>query len=325
MSLKTFGQVSDHDDHVEFSFLETNRWTVPADLKSSARTANTPFDTTALLLGDETAGPLVLFLSVHPGFNPPDAPAHGHASDNFRMSALGVLPMGPESYGAGEFRFQRGWKPYPSDNYAHGPDGGWTVLCFGDRRGVKTRYVSPKAPTHAAGDAKLAEWLGIKGDLNSDDLADTAGPSALITNVADFKKPFLNGSYSASKEWPQIDPYTNSAGALMGHQEHGPVLILSSTVAGAQAASQFTVDTEVFHFVSRGGCTIGGVEQKAGDMWVQRSGRPMGPIVAGDDGVEELVVLGDRRYAMPASTPALQGWPATLTPLITELSRSLHA
>ncbi len=323
MSLKTFAKVEEHQDHVTLRFEATDLWTVPDDLISSGRTANTPFDTTALLLGDETKGPLLLFLSVEPGFSPPDSPAHGHASDNFRLSARGVLPMGPEKYGPGEFRFQRGWKPYPSDNYAHGPDGGWSMLCFADRRGVKTRYVSPSAPTHAAGDAKFAAWLGIKGDLESDDPADAPGSSALVTNVGQLRKPFLNGSFAASSDWPAVNEFTNVAGALMGDPSCGPMIVLASTKPGGWAASEFSVDTELFHLVVRGRCSIGGVSQRCGDMWVQRPGSSVGPVIAGPEGVDELIILGDRRGSLPRFVDQAQGWPKEIAPLMGELTETL--
>jgi hypothetical protein len=50
--------------------------------------------------------------------------------------------MGPARYGPGEFRFQQGWKPYGADGVAAGPDGGWTVLMFADRRGVRVPGVA---------------------------------------------------------------------------------------------------------------------------------------------------------------------------------------
>jgi hypothetical protein len=323
MSLKTFAEVEERHDHVTFSFAATDRWVVPEDLISSGRTANTPFDTTALLLGDETKGPLLLFLSVEPGFSPPDSPAHGHASDNFRLSARGVLPMGPEKYGPGEFRFQRGWKPYPSDNYAHGPDGGWSMLCFADRRGVKTRYVSPSAPTHAAGDAKFAAWLGIRGDLTSDDPADAPGPSALVTNVGPLRKPFLSGSFAAAENWPAVGEFSNVGAALMGDPECGPMLILASTKPGGRAASEFSVDTELFHMVVRGECSIGGVGYGCGDVRVQRPGSPVGPIIAGPGGVDEVIILGDRRGSAPRFVDQAEGWPTAIEPLLRELSETL--
>ncbi|MBB5138410.1 hypothetical protein HNP84_008164 [Thermocatellispora tengchongensis] len=323
--LQTFGEVIENGDHVGLSFRATDRWTVPEDLRSSARTADTPFDSTALLLGDAVRGPVLLFLAVQPGFTPPDAPAHGHASDNFRLSLRGVLPMGPESYGEGEFRFQRGWKPYPSDNYAHGPEGGWTVLCFADRRGMRVRHVSPDAPSHSAGDAKLADWLGVKGDLTSDDPADTAGPSALATTLGVFRKPFLNGSYAESDEWPRVDETTRTVGALMGDPECGPVIIVSTTSAGGCASGGLTAGTEVFHLVVRGSCTIGGVDHVAGDMRVQRPGAHMGPIIAGPEGVDELIVLGDRRNAVPSLPETLRGWPTVIESLTFHLAETLSS
>src|SRR5688500_9864986 len=95
-----------------------------------------------LLIGDETKGPSLSFVSQPPGEKRP-AYAHAHASDSFRLPIHGAYTMGSqERYEPGDFRFQDGWKPYASQGVdaAGGVDGMWSFLMFGDRRGVLARY-----------------------------------------------------------------------------------------------------------------------------------------------------------------------------------------
>ncbi|WP_123024338.1 hypothetical protein [Mycolicibacterium stellerae] len=324
MPLKTFADVLDHPRYVELSFAATDRWITPPYLRSAARTADTPFDVTAILAGDSVKGPLILLLAVAPGIEPPDAPAHGHASDNFRISLCGTLPMGSQRYGAGEFRFQRGWKPYASDNYAHGTDGGWTMLCFADRRGARVRHVDPDAPAHGPADANLAAWLGIGGDLTSNDPHLTAGDSALAVNFGVSRKPHLNGSYAQASAWPGVGTDTRAMGALLGDPQRGPLMVMSRTSPNALSASRFTVDTELVHVVVRGSCTIGDQSRRAGDIRVTRAGAETESVVAGPDGVDELIVLGDRSGALPRFCGDARGWPSAIEGVRAHLVHALH-
>lgn len=318
---RIFGDFPRTDGGVRLSFRETGQWTMPPALRKAVRPGGNPFDVTALLFGDELKGPALLFFSVNPGVSLPDAPAHAHASDNFRMSLRGVLPMGSERYGPGEFRLQRGWKAYASDNYANGPQGGWSVLLFGDRRGVRTRHVSADAPPHDAADQLLAEWLGITGDLTSSDPADTSGPSAISTNLGQFRGARVNSSFARAGDWPTVSPGVRSAGSLLGDPTSGPVLLLVDSDAAAATSRGQVFDTEVFHLVVSGTCSIDGVEHTAGDMRLVPAGCRVPEVVAGPDGLQEMVVLGDRRgAAVPVPTT---GWPAGVGELVDGLAREI--
>jgi len=49
--------------------------------------------------------------------------------------------MGRDTYEQGQFRFHDGGGPYASDNFAWGPDGGYGIIMFADRRGFAIRPV----------------------------------------------------------------------------------------------------------------------------------------------------------------------------------------
>lgn len=311
--------LGDFDGGVEcrkLSFREPERWATPTAASAKSRVAGVPLSTTAVTMGDEHAGPVLLFLWLAEGVTPPDAPAHGHASDNWRISVRGRLPMGREVYGPGEFRFQEGWKPYASDNYAQGPDGGWSALLFGDRRGMRVRPVKKDTPEHPETNRLLAEWLGIHGDLVCDDPAHAPGPSAMATTVDELRHAaHVNGSFDQAETWRPVDGGGRLAAALMGDPEVGPVVLLTRIVAGGRALSSCSFDTEVFRMVVRGEETINGATYVAGDMRVQAAGVPIGSVEAGADGVDEVVVIADRRGVGAGG----EGWGDEIAAVVAEL------
>ncbi|HVW32135.1 MAG TPA: hypothetical protein VHL53_06315 [Acidimicrobiia bacterium] len=298
--LRAQGNFDGGPGHIDVSFRAPERWTGPTALQATSRVADTPMHATAITLGDDEAGPVLIFLRLAPGVTPPDAPAHGHASDNWRISLLGSLPMGREAYGPGEFRIQEGWKPYASDNYALGPDGGWSALLFADRRGVRMRHVKAQETELTESNRHLAEWLGIKGDLVSDSPDDAPGPSRLVTSLDDARRAaHINSSFAEADGWLPVGADSRFAAALMGDPARGPVLVLTRTAPGGQALSGCSFDTEGFRMVVRGSHTIDGTVYEIGDMRVDSPEARYGDVIAGDDGVDEVILVADRRAAMP--------------------------
>ena len=92
-----------------------------------------------IMVGDHHCGPFVVLSFVEPTEEQmPLSFAHAHASDNWRISVRGTTNMGRDTYQQGQFRFQDGGVPYASDNFAWGPDGGYGIIIFADRRGFAT-------------------------------------------------------------------------------------------------------------------------------------------------------------------------------------------
>lgn len=283
------------DGHVDFSFRAPEHW-LNAPSSASARVGKLPVNSSALVLGDDEVGPVLMFFRLDAGINPPNAPRHGHASDNFRISLLGELPMGRESYGPGQFRLQQGWAPYASDNYAQGPEGGWTALMFADQRGTRVRPVPADGPELTDANAKVAEWIGIRGDLVSTEPADQPGPSAMVTTLDGVRKAaHINADFEGADDWLAVGEHARAVAALMGDPEKGPFMLLATVSPGGRALSSCACDTEVFRLVVRGSCTIGADRYEAGDMRVDVAGGRFGDVVAGPDGLDEVVVVADRR------------------------------
>ena len=298
---------------IHLSFNRTATWESPFGLAG-----------TFVALGDEQVGPLMFFLALPPGQELEKDPPHAHASDNWRITLKGSMPMGPDTYGTGEFRFQQGWKPYGYDHPAVGPEGGWTALMFADRRGLRMRHVhkatAPSSPQPV--EVATAEWTGIVGDVRSDDPAEGSGPSALVTSFGHVRGSHLDGGFSAAGRWPLVADGTRAIAALLGDQERGPVLVLSTTDADRCSSPEFVVDTEVLRLVVDGSCVVGDRWYGAGDFWLQEAGVPSPGVIAGPGGLREVVVFGDRRRAVPSNIS--DGWTSALPSLIGELSARLQ-
>jgi hypothetical protein len=317
--LRVQGPTRVTDGYVELDFRRPGGW--PAQFGDMALTV--------VDLGEEERGPQIALTALSPGLSSPGAEAHAHASDNFRVSVLGSLEMGRERYGPGEFRFQHGWKAYPSDNASHGPDGGWEILVMADRRGTRGRPVGPGAPDIEAKNAYAAQILEVvAGDMVSDDPADSSGPSALASTLGPAANSGkLNGSFAEHDTWPTLDAATTATVTLMGDPSCGPVVVLAATQPHAVATSGLRVDTELYRAVVAGSFELDGRSYERGTMRIDRAGTSTGPAVAGADGLQQLLVIGDRRGLTATAGDGCEWWRALrdlVAPLQAELdSRSV--
>jgi hypothetical protein len=252
-----------------------------------------------------------------------------HGSDNFRISLRGSFVMGPESYGPGEFRFQDGWRMYPSDNNSNGPEGGWEFIVMADRRGFRRRGVvgwdtnSPEGQGEIALQHYIAKMFEFDGDLVDADASVKPGPAALQTTLGrQSSSGKLNGSFANKENWTAVSDATTAVVSVLGEPTSGPVVILSETKPHEIAMAACSFDTELVRIVTAGSCSIDGRIYEAGDIRVQLPGKPSGPVSAGPDGLQEVLILGDRRYAAPTVTDG-DAWPATLGHTVEELLKEL--
>jgi hypothetical protein len=248
------------------------------------------------------------------------APSHGHASDNFRIALRGVLKMGPRHYGPGEFRLQQGWKPYGSDTVAEGPEGGWEILMFADRRGMRMRPVRsrPGDPVpYLDVEKNVAEWMNYRSDWFGDDPGATCPASQLASTLGTPVGGGISGSFADTRNWRPAGEESRFSVTLMGDATAGPVVVTAWTGPNACTAGQAEIQTETFRLVAGGECTIGGVAHGIGDMSVIPSRASAGRVVAGDHGLQEIVVYGDRRQL--GSLAAEEGWPRDLKEVAGEL------
>lgn len=324
--LKIAGRETSEHDVIDLSYAEARSWNDPpflAGLPEEMRQAHFA----AVTFGADRVGPALYIFAMEPGSNYPDGEAHMHASDNWRIALKGELPVGRKNYGPGEFRFNAGWKAYPSDNGAQGPEGGWSAVFFADRRGTVVRPVSTTLTEDQAavfeGAFLVSDWAEVGGDII--DLEDTADESCLLATYGKLSNGgHLNGSFDDRANWCHDDAGRDVAGALMGHASMGPVLLLSHAPSGAIELPDRVVDTDVVRMVVNGSCTVDGRAYQAGDIRLQKAGAASGPTVAGDEGVDEVVIFGDRRVVF-ATLQDQGGWSPAARQALEALESQLHA
>ena len=264
-----------------FSFREAEAWVDFSNGKDLA-----------LLLGDPECGPLIELTSRPPEPEEmPRAPAHGHASDNWRITIQGTTNMGTYAYGPGQFRFQDGGVPYAGDNLAWGPEGGFGIIMFADRRGSPIRFVERDHPFQEGADQGARAFADAYGFALCDPCP---GAPAIRTNLGQTQFGHLDTGFEESDSWPEAAPGVRPATSLLGEATAGPVLALLRCEPGAPACPAGTVDTEVFHAVVAGSCQVEGSPRALGDAWVAAPG-PQPGVVAGPDGLSHIVVFADRR------------------------------
>lgn len=243
------------------------------------------------LFGDATAGPLA-FLSASPPMDEqmPTAFAHAHASDNWRISVRGTTDMGRESFHHGQFRFHDGGAPYAGDNLAWGPDGGFGLIVFGDRRGFAIEPVkqSIRERVHpeqvAAGTA-----LGIEM------LSPCPGAPAIRTSMGATQRSHQNGGFDESHDWPELTDGVRVFLGVFGEPERGPVAYLVDAEAGCTALPARHLGCETLIVPVGGSVSAGDDVLEQGSIRFEHADHPAPELVAGADGVQLVALVGDRR------------------------------
>lgn len=321
---RTIGETSHGDGYVNMSFKQAGDWMAYGEDGES-------FFFTWILFGDEEVGPGLVLTYTKPGMVVPPSFAHSHASDNWRISLLGDLHMGRDTYHPGEFRLQEGWKTYPDDDNSYGPEGGWEIVMMADRRGTRARRAVPLPEGEDYYEEKIlrevAEKYGFAGDVFSDDPSKGAGPSAIASTIGPaegkrLRMGHLNGSFADSHLWAEVSPSTRVAVTLLGDREGGPVLIFAETKAGEVAMPRTRFGTELFRSIVEGSCLIGDQLYEEGDIRIQHANIQCEPVRAHDNGLKEILVLGDRRSLQVSSED--DGWPKSITGIVEGLQNLLN-
>ena len=285
-------------------------------------------------MGDPVAGPLVGLFYDAPSTpeelaEPPDlAPAHSHPCDNFRIVMKGELWVGQERYHHGEFRLQRSGRPYGRDGDAPHEEGNWRIIFFADRRGHRVRPTNPELRAQYADPDTIAKTKEHFGDVLPVVLADEDdGVNGLVTTIdkAFSKVGHIDASFREAGGWEPVGDGGRIAVSLLGVHAVGPVVILQRTPPGQLATPAATFDSDVFRCVIRGSYQQGGEAVQMGDCALRAGGRPWAAVVAGGDGLDEVIIVGDRRGAVPATTGPGAGWSDTVSGLVVRLQADLGA
>ena len=298
------------EGHVDLTFAERGGW---ADQMGAT--------VLPMLVGDEACGPFVVLSYVEPtDVQMPLSFAHAHASDNWRISVRGTTNMGKDTYEQGQFRFHDGGVPYASDNFAWGPDGGYGILLFADRRGFAIRPVKAEiAATIGPEQAIAGEFLGI-------DMQDPCpGAPAIATTMGSTSRSHLDGGFDTSEQWEAIAPGIRMAAGLAGEPAAGPVLVFVDGAAGAEVVPARSIGSETIVAPVAGSIEVGGATLAQGDVRVEEAGTEHPALVAGADGAQLVVLFADRRALRAALDDATLGGPlgAALSAVLDELQSQL--
>jgi hypothetical protein len=268
------------DGHVDASYTDRGGWS-----ESMGATI------LPIMVGDDHCGPFIVLSYVEPSAEQmPLSFAHAHASDNWRISVRGTTNMGRDSYEQGQFRFHDGGVPYASDNFAWGPDGGYGIIMFADRRGfairpVKAEIAARVTPEQEAGGAAL----GI-------DMRDPCpGAPAIATTMGPTERAHLDGGFDASDAWAEIAPGVRMAAGIAGEPECGPVLVFLDCAAGCEAVPSRSIGSETIVAPIAGSVDAAGTTLGHGDVRVEERDTQHPALVAGRDGVQLVVIFADRR------------------------------
>jgi hypothetical protein len=274
-----------------------------------------------MMVGDDRCGPFVVLSYVEPSDEQmPLSFAHAHASDNWRISVRGTTNMGRDTYEQGQFRFHDGGVPYASDNFAWGPDGGYGIIMFADRRGFAIRPVKAEIAERVTPQQEaVGAALGI-------DMQDPCpGAPAIATTMGFTKRAHLDGGFDTSTEWDEIAPGVRMAAGLAGEPTCGPVLVFLDCAAGAEAVPTRSIGSETIVAPVSGAIAVGDDTLTQGDVRVEEADVDHPAIVAGPDGAQLVLIFADRRAlrsALDAGTMAgeLGG---TLSTVLAELQSQL--
>jgi hypothetical protein len=275
-----------------------------------------------IMVGDDRCGPFVVLSYVEPSEEQmPLSFAHAHASDNWRISVRGTTNMGRDTYEQGQFRFHDGGVPYASDNFAWGPEGGYGMIMFADRRGFAIRPVK----------AEIAERIGPQqaaaGAALGIDMQDPCpGAPAIATTMGPTTRAHLDGGFDTSDEWAEIAPGIRMAAGLAGEPTCGPVLVFVDCAAGREAVPSRAISTEAIVAPVSGSVDAAGVVLAQGDVRVEEADVEHPALVAGPDGADLVLIFADRRALRAAlDDGAMAGsLGGALASVLTELQNQLQ-
>lgn len=296
------------DGHVDASYTDRGGWS-----ESMGATI------LPIMAGDPECGPFIVLSYVEPmDEQMPLSFAHAHASDNWRISIRGTTNMGRDAYEQGQFRFHDGGVPYASDNFAWGPDGGYGMIMFADRRGFAIRPVKAEIAEKVTPEQEAAgAALGI-------DMRDPCpGAPAIATSMGPTTRAHLDGGFDTAERWDEIAPGVRMAAGLAGEPSCGPVLVFIDAAAGCEAVPGRSIATETILAPVSGSVDAAGVTLAHGDVRVEEAGAEQPALVAGPDGVQLVVIVADRlalRTALDDGT-----LPGPLGAALSTLLPKLHA
>jgi hypothetical protein len=240
-----------------------------------------------IMMGDDHCGPFVALSYVEPTSEQmPLSFAHAHASDNF----------------------------------AWGPDGGYGIIMFADRRGFAIRPVK----------AELAEQMTpaqeVAGRAMGIDVQDPCpGAPAIVTTLGPTTRAHHDGGFDTSEQWDEIAPGVRMAAGHAGEPTCGPVLVFVDCAAGTEAIPARSIGSETIVAPVSGSIDAAGVTMRQGDVRLEQGDVDHPALVAGPDGAQVVIIFADRRELRSALDDGRVSGTlgAALSPVLEALQRQL--
>jgi hypothetical protein len=320
--LGSYGNEVVHDGHIDLSFSESDKWPRQTAALPDFQMPKQAY--TGVVLGDPVVGPALELATSEPADERGFWPTHWHATDSFRVSLRGELVVLPGTYGPGEFFFLEAGKYYNQGFSLNSPEGQWTCVVLGDKRGLPGKRAKPDT-TGDFVEAYVEASPGFSMIESHPELVPEVHPKGsegtpgLVTTLGPLKGGRLDGSFADYQSWTPTGDGVWLAGALLADPTAGPVMLVSHTEPGAMAMPATTFATEVCRTVVRGSGTVGEDLLSWGAVRIQEAGSPHPAVVAGPDGLDEVIVLGDRRSAWPTDTDESHSWIRLFTSILGEL------
>lgn len=298
---------ADHS-HIDLSFQRSHDWPVSQyDQDMRAQT---------FCIGDPESGAMVMLatMSVKPGDEAKFPPIiHMHRSDSFRTILRGDFFVGRKIYENGVARLQESGTYYgpeqPGTSSIAQAGNIWSLLVFGDKRGYRVHPADKKyLPAVRAGDEAMADMyqrLGVSAVLPE---KSTGEPNIRTCPTRPLRAGHADIDFCDAGGWPSLGDARATVMAL-GSEVSGPLVLALSAAPGGTALPSLRWDTEVLFSVAAGSMAAGDASYAVGDLRLQLGGEDSEPILAGPDGLNCYIVIGDRR-ALPGSAgyEAAAGW-----------------
>jgi hypothetical protein len=251
-------------------------------------------------VGDPASGPYLTLAVTAPSDEDQWTPTHTHGTDQFRVIMRGAGAVGRHVLEPGQFAFQESGMVYREGTRAR-DDEVWTFLVMGDRRGAwaVTNLVDN-------GDSKYdipEEMLEVFAAAAAANPGGAKGIPGVVTTLGACRQGFLGGSFADARRdgqgWRGLAPGVEAAAAAWGPKASGPVALLLHTAPRSAALPRLSMGTESVFLVVGGSCVVGEAELSTGDLRVTAPDLPLDAVTAGDDGLDALFLVADRR-ALPA-------------------------
>lgn len=250
-------------------------------------------------IGDEVSGPNIQLGNIEPvegetlDWRHSIDPLHHHGSDQFRVTLRGEWLLAGRHQPAPKWSFQESGMVY--QEHPRKDSAASLMLIMGDRRGVSPTLAIKKDEetiVRAGGVYELPD-----AEKPYPHPAGNRGIAAIATTSGSARHGFVWGDFDSAP----------SCG-LLGDAETGPVVYMLKGEPGDVVLPPCSAETELVLTVVEGSAIIDNETYLSADLRVQSAGRPIQAVIAGDEGLKAILVLGDRRFSIDINAGERPEW-----------------